>query len=125
MLGKVNVHAVQRDGEFGQKYLIFFVITIANIYCCCSVTKSQGSNSVTSWTAAHQAPLYFTVSWSCLKLMSIESVMLSNHLLQRDGTTSLFLLLIPSIFPSIRVFSSELALCLRWAKYWSFSFSTY
>ena len=76
------------------------------------------SNSVTPWTAAHQASLSFTISWSLLRLMAIESVMPSKHLI-------LFypLLLLPSIFPSSRVFSNELALCLRWPKYWSFSIS--
>ena len=72
----------------------------------------------TPWTAAPQASLSFTVSWSLLKLMSIESVMPSNHLILCH-----LLLLLPSIFPSIRVFSSELVLCIRWPKYWSFSFS--
>ena len=60
--------------------------------------------------------LSFTLSQSLLKLMSIESVMLSNHLILCRP-----LLLLPSIFPSIRVFSSESALCIRWSKYWSFS----
>ena len=73
--------------------------------------------SVTPWTAACQASLYFTISQSLLKLMSIETVMPSNHL------TLCRLLLRPSIFPSIRVFSSELSLCIRWPKYWSFSIS--
>ena len=70
------------------------------------------------WTAAHQASLSFTISCSLLKLMSIKSVMPSNHLILWCP-----LLLLPSIFPSIRVFSSESALCIRWPKYWSFSFS--
>ena len=70
------------------------------------------------WTAACQASLSFTVSWSLLKFMSIESVMLSNHLVLCHP-----LLLLPSTFPSIRVFSNELALHIRWPKYWSFSFS--
>ena len=72
----------------------------------------------TSGTAARQAPLPFTVSWSLLKLMPIESVMLSNHL-------NFFypLLFLPSIFLSIRVFFSESALRIRWPKYWSSSFS--
>ena len=70
------------------------------------------------WTAARQASLSITISWSLLKLMSIESVMPSNHLFLCCP-----LLLLPSIFPSIRVFSSELALHIRWPKYWSFSFS--
>ena len=72
----------------------------------------------TPWTAAHQASLSFTISWSLLELMSIESVMPSNHLVL---CCSLFLL--PSIFPSIRVFSTESALDIGWPKYWSFSFS--
>ena len=73
---------------------------------------------VTPWTAARQASLSFTISRSLLKFMSIESVMPSNHLL-----LSYPLLLLPSIFPSIRVFSNELALHIRWPRYWSFSFS--
>ena len=72
----------------------------------------------TPWTAVHQAPLFFTISWSLLKLMSIESVMPSNHLILCRP-----LFLPPSIFPSIRVFSNESALHIRWPKYWSFSFS--
>ena len=73
---------------------------------------------MTPWTAACQASLSFTISWSLLKLMSIESVMPSNRLILCCP-----LLLLPSIFPSIRVFSSESALHIRWPKYWSFSFS--
>ena len=72
----------------------------------------------TSWTAARQASLSITNSQSLLKLMSIESVMPSNHL-----SLCRLLLLLPLIFPRIRVFSSESALCIRWPKYWSFSFS--
>ena len=72
----------------------------------------------TPWISAHQASLSFSISWSLLKLMSIESVMPSNcFILCRP------FLLLPSIFPSIRVFSNELALHIRWPKYWSFSFS--
>ena len=73
---------------------------------------------VTPWTAAHQASLPIPTSQSLLKLMSIESVMRSNHLILCCP-----LLLLPSIFPSIRVFSNESVLCIRWPKYWSFSFS--
>ena len=73
---------------------------------------------VTPWTTAHQASLFITNSWSPLKLISIESVMPSNYL-----TLGCPLLLLPSIFPSIRVFSNESALRIRWPKYWSFSFS--
>ena len=77
------------------------------------------SDSATPWTAAHQASLSSTISWSLLKLMSIELMMPSNHLILFHP-----LLLLPSIFPSIRVFSNQLALRIRWLKYWSFSFST-
>ena len=73
---------------------------------------------VTPWTAARQASLSFTISQSLPKLMSIESVMPSNHLILCCP-----LLLLPSSFPSTRVFSSELGLRIRWPKYWSFSFS--
>ena len=73
---------------------------------------------MTPWTAACQASLSITNSWSLFKLMSIESVMPSNHLILCHP-----LLLPPSIFPSIRVFSNESVLCIRWPKYWSFSFN--
>ena len=72
----------------------------------------------TPWTATYQASLSFTISQSLLKLMSIELVLPSNYLIHCHP-----LLLLPSIIPGIRVFSSELALCIRWPKYWSFSFS--
>ena len=71
----------------------------------------------TPWTATHQASLSYTTSQSLLKLMSIESVMPSNHLILCR------LLLLPSIFPSIRILSNESALCIRWPKYWSFNFN--
>ena len=69
------------------------------------------------WAATHQTSLSFSVSWSLLKFMFIELVMLSNHL-----NLCCPLLLLPSIFPSIRVFSNESALHIKWPKYWSFSF---
>ena len=72
----------------------------------------------TPWTAVHQASLSLAISWSLLKLMSIELVMLSNHLILCCP-----LRLQPSIFPSFRVFTNELALPIRWPKYWGFSFS--
>ena len=72
----------------------------------------------TPWTAARQASLSITNSWSLLKLMSIKLVMASNHLFLCRP-----LLLLPSIFPSIRVFSNESVLRIRWPKYWSFSFN--
>ena len=73
---------------------------------------------VTPWTAACQASLSFTISWSLLKLMSIESVIPSNHLILGHPR-----LLLPSIFASIGVFSNVSVLHIRWPKYWSFSFS--
>ena len=73
---------------------------------------------MTPWTGACQASLSFTISWSFLKCMSIESVMPSNHLILCHP-----LLLLPSIFPSIRVFFNDSALCIRWPKYWNFSFN--
>ena len=75
-------------------------------------------DSATPWTAARQTSLSFTISWSLLKLMSIELVMPSIYLIFCHP-----LLLLPSIFANVRVFSNELTLCIRWAKYWSFSFS--
>ena len=90
---------------------------IYSIICCCSVTKSCPTlqpHELQPTTAS----LSFTISWSLLKLMSIESLMLSNHLILCRP-----LLLLPSIFPSIRVFSNDLALCIRRPKYWNFSFS--
>ena len=81
--------------------------------CFCSVIKS-----LWLWTAAHQGPLSFTVFQSLLKFMSIELVMPSNHLILCCP-----LLLLPSVFPSIRVFSSESTFWIRWPKYWRFSFN--
>ena len=72
---------------------------------------------MTPWTAAHQASLSLTNSWSSLNLISIELVMPSNHLILCRP------LLLLSVFPSIRVFSNESVLCIRWPKYWSFSIS--
>ena len=73
---------------------------------------------MTPWIAAHQASLSFTISRSLLKLMSVESMMPSKYLI-----LCYHLLLLPSIFPGIRVFSSELVLHIRWPKYWNFNFS--
>ena len=84
----------------------------------CSVQFSRVQLFLTPWTAAHQASLSIIISRSLLKLMSIELVMLSNHFVLCRP-----LVLLPSIFPSIRVFFNESALCIRWPKYWSFSFS--
>ena len=81
-------------------------------------SRSVVSDSAAPWTAASHASLSFTNFWSLLKFMCIESVMPTYHLIL---CCPLFLL--PSIFPSIRVFSNESVLCIRWPKYWSFSFS--
>ena len=89
------------------------IMTILLLFRCSVV-----SNSANSYTVACQASLSFTISQSLLRLLSSESVMPSSHLVLCCP-----LLLLLSIFPSIRVFSNELALCIRWPKYWSFSFS--
>ena len=91
------------------------------VICCMLLFFSHSvvSHSATPWTAARQASLSFTISQSLLKFMSIKSVvMISNHLILCYP-----LLLLPSIFLSIKVFSKESVLCIRWPKYWSFSFS--
>ena len=96
------------------------IVVMVSLICLPSMLLSHLvlSDSATPWTAARQASLFFTISWSLLKLMSIESGMPSNDLLLCCP-----LLLLPSIFPSIRIFSNEMALRIRWPKYWSFSFS--
>ena len=84
-----------------------------NIFCCCSVTKS--------WAVTFQASLPFTISQNLLRFMSIESVNGPFHLSIEPFHLCHPLLLLPSIFPSIRVFSNELALPIRWPKYWRFT----
>ena len=86
--------------------------------CCCFSVLQLCLTLCDPWTATRQTFLSFIMSRSLLKLISIELVMPSNHLILYHP-----LLLLPSIFPSIRVFSNELALCIRWPKYWSFSIS--
>ena len=83
-----------------------------------SVQFSHVQLFVTPWTAARQTSQFITNSWNLLKLMSIESVMPSNYLILCHP-----LLLLTSIIPSIRIFSNESVVCIRWPKYWSFSFS--
>ena len=95
---------------------IYSVLTISSVQFSCSVM----SDSVTPWIAAHQASLSITNSRSSLRLMSIKSVMQSSHLILCHS-----LLLLPPIPLSIRVFSNESTLCMRWPKYWSFSFSIF
>ena len=87
-------------------------------YYSVQFSRSVMSDSATPWTAARQASLSITNSWSPPKPMSTESVMPSNHLILCGP-----LLFLPSIFPSIRVFSNESVLHIRWPKYWSFSFN--
>jgi len=87
-------------------------------YCCVVVLVQLPQLFAIPLTTAHQASLSFTIYWSLLKFMSNESVMPSNHLILCCP-----LLLLPSIFPSIRVFSNQSALHIRWSNYWSFSFS--
>ena len=100
----------------GSENILYDAVTVdTHHYCCCLVTKLCLCHP---WTAAQQASLSFTISQSFLKIMSIELVMPSNHLILCH-----LLLLLPSAFPSISVFSNELALHIRWPKYWSFSFS--
>ena len=106
-----------RNDLSGDPYISFLKV----VRLCYHVGVVQSLSRVwlaTLWTAAHQAFLSFAISWSFLKVMSIESVMPSKHLILCRS-----LLLLPSIFPSIRVFSNESALRIRWPKYWSFSFS--
>ena len=111
--------------KFSSVLAIWFVLSgssphqtfTANPSLCCSVAQSCQTLS-TPWTAAHQASLSLTISWSLLKLMSVKSVMPSNYLILCRP-----LLLLPSIFPSIRFFSSESVLHIMWPKYWSFSIS--
>ena len=93
----------------------FSLLSIMFCFWCFSVL-SHFWLFATPWTATHQAPLSSTISWSLLKLMSFELVMVSNHLILCCP-----LLLLPSVFHSIRVFSIESTLLIRWPKYWSFS----
>ena len=98
------------------------IMLYQQLQICRSVSSVQSLSHVwlfvTPWTAACQASLSITNSWSLLKLTSIESVMPSNHLILCCP-----LLLLPLVFPSIRVFSNKSVLHIRWPKYWSFSFS--
>ena len=102
--------------KIAYKILCIISSLLFNHTCCCSFTKSCPT-LVIPWTAACPASLSFTISWSLLRLVSIESMMPSNHLICCP------LLLLSLIFPSIRFFSNESAFCIRWPKYWSFIFS--
>ena len=101
--------------------ILFLYWNIIAVQCCVLLVVQSLSLVwlfVNPWTAAYQTTLSFTIFRSLLKLMSIELMMLSNHLILCHP-----LLLLPSIFPRIRFFSNEWALLIRWPKYWSFSFS--
>ena len=119
----VNLHIKRKQGS---KLILLFLIPVywhhllkrlfSSSVQFISITHVQFF--VTPGTAARQASLSITNSWSLLKLMSIQSMMPSNHLVHGCP-----LLLLPEIFPSLRVFSNESVLHIRWSKYWSFSFS--
>ena len=94
------------------------MFSLSGTNCSVQFSCTVVSNSVIPWIAAHQASLSITNTWSLLKLISIESGIPSNHLIFCHP-----LLLPPSIFPNIRVFSNESVLCIRWPKDWGFSFS--
>ena len=105
-------HYFANKGPYSQSY----GSSSSHVWMWVVADQSQSSPTLCDpWTAAHQASLSITNSQSLLKLMSIESVMPSNHLILSHP------LLLPSVFPSIRVFSSESVLHIRWPKYWSFS----
>ena len=97
---------------FFQIHIFIFVVAVVQSLSCVQFF-------MTPWTATYQAPLFSTVCLSLPKCMSTQSVVLSNHVIFCG-----LLFLLSSIFPSIRVFSRASALCIRWSKYWSFSFST-
>ena len=101
--------------ELGSKVYCKMFIKSSDLYCC---SIAWSCPTAAPWIAACQAFLSFMISWSLFKLISIESVMPSNHL-----TLCCPLLFLPSIFPSIGVFSNESVLLIMWPKYWSFSFS--
>ena len=100
------------------KSIIHFLLTLLDSFSSVQFSRSVVSDSAIPWIAARQASLSITNSRSLLKLMPIESVMPSSHLILCHP-----LLLLPPIPPSIRAFSNESTLCMRWPKYWSFSFS--
>ena len=103
---------------YSQLLSVVEVVVALVVLCGCWWWLNHVQPFATQWTAPHQAPLSLTISQSLLRFMSIESVMLSNHL-----TLCCPLLLLSSVFPSIRVFSSESALRISWPRYWSFCFS--
>ena len=119
VFSKAGTHESYQISSWSSFWLLPYM---ANLLSESSISSVQSLSHdrlfVTLWTAARQTSLSITNSQSLFKLMSIKSVMPSNSLVLCRP-----LLLLPSIFPSIRVFSNESALCIRWPKYWSFSFS--
>jgi len=107
---QMNLQSRKRLTDFENELMVALVVVAQSL--------SRVQLFATPWTAAHQASLSFTISQSLIKLISIELVKPFNHLILCCP-----LLLLPSIFPSIRVFSNELSLRIRWLKYWSFSIS--
>ena len=104
--------------KIGTKMFLVLIKILTSNFSSFQLSHSVVSDSETPWIAAHQASLSITNSWSLLKLMPIESVMPSSHLIFCHP-----LLLLPPIPPSIRVFSNESTLCMRWPTYWSFNLS--
>ena len=116
--GQLKTIALTKWTFVGKVMSLLFTMLSSVQFRSVQLSHSVVSDSATPWIAAHQASLSITNSRSLLKPMSIELVMPSNHLILCHH-----LLLLPSIFPRIRVFSNESALCIRWPKYWSFSFN--
>ena len=114
----LSVIGLGTEGKQGLKITQIYSLTVVEAHFSLVQLLSHVWLFTTPWTTAHQASLSITNSQSPPKPMSIELVMPSNHLILCHP-----LLLLPSIFPSIRVFSNESALCIRWPKYWSFSFN--
>ena len=120
LFGHSSMNGGSLNRRFWSPALVGFLLAVCPWVVNIDVVQSQSHvwPFATPWTAARQASLSLTISWSLLKLMSIELVMPSNHLI-----LCFPLLFLPSVFPSIRVFSNESFLHTRWPKYWSFSFS--
>ena len=115
---QTNTLRITLEVSLQQKIWILYIRILEVLQCSSVQSLSRVRLFMTPWTAACQASLSITNSWSSLRLMSIESMMPSNHLILCHPP-----LLLPTIFPSIRVFLDESILRIRWPKYWSFSFS--
>ena len=113
ILGSPDVESYKQNSQVPPPREVFLLLLISSVQ-----SLSRVWHFATPWTEARQASLSITNSWSLPELMSIELVMPSNNLILHRP-----LHLLPSIFPSIRVFSNESVLCIRWPKYWNFSFS--